>query len=113
MATTLEQYDSCIELYRNGKVAEAIDGLKKLKEFSPEFALTYNALAAFTRKNGSLDEAIKYAEEYCKLTPNDSFGYTVLSAYYFEAGDRKRAEDAISESIAVRIKQREQTENEI
>ncbi|MDR1052756.1 MAG: hypothetical protein LBL39_01120 [Planctomycetaceae bacterium] len=109
MATPLEQYDSYIELYRKGDVAEAVDGLKKLKEITPEFALTYNALAAFAKKNGNLDDAIKYAEEYCKLTPNDSFGYTILSAYYFEAGDRKRAEDAISESIAVRIKQREQS----
>ncbi|MDR1478955.1 MAG: tetratricopeptide repeat protein [Planctomycetaceae bacterium] len=107
MPTSLEQYDSYIELYRNGKVSDAIDGLKKLTENSPEFALAYNALAAFVKRNGNLDEAIKYAEDYCKLTPNDPFGYTVLSAYYFESGDRQKAEDAISSSISARIKQHE------
>ncbi|MDR2763236.1 MAG: hypothetical protein LBB88_11575 [Planctomycetaceae bacterium] len=105
MTATLEQYDSYIELYRNGNVDEAIAGLNKLKESEPEFALTYNALAAFAKKNGNLEEAIKYAEEYCKLTPNDAFGYTILSAYYVEAGNRKMAEEAIAQSLAIRIKQ--------
>ncbi|MDR2642799.1 MAG: hypothetical protein LBC74_08390 [Planctomycetaceae bacterium] len=108
MTTPIEQYDSYIELYRNGNVADAVAGLRKLKESAPEFALTYNALAAFAKKNGELDEAIKYAEDYCKLTPQDPFGFTILSAYYFEAGDRKRAEDANYESIAIRIKQQQQ-----
>ncbi|MDR1484097.1 MAG: hypothetical protein LBT09_04655 [Planctomycetaceae bacterium] len=105
--TPLKQYDSCIELYRNGNVADAVAGLQKLKNVSPEFALTYNALAALAKKNGNLDEAIKYAEDYCKLTPQDPFGFTILSAYYFEAGDHQKAEDAISQSIAIRIKQQQ------
>ncbi|MDR2346969.1 MAG: hypothetical protein LBE18_12985 [Planctomycetaceae bacterium] len=104
MATPLEQYDSFIELYHNGKIEEAITGLQKLTESEPEFALTYNALGAFAKKQGNLGEAIKYAKEYCKLTPADSFGYTILSAYYIEIGDRQEAENAISQSVAIRIK---------
>jgi predicted Zn-dependent protease len=104
---TLEQYDYFIDLYRNGKISEAISGLQDLTKSAPEFALSYNALAAFAKKNGNLEEAIKHAETYCKLTPHDPFGFTILSAYYFEAGDRPKAENAISESYAIRFKQQQ------
>ncbi|MDR2169566.1 MAG: hypothetical protein LBP59_05445 [Planctomycetaceae bacterium] len=108
MTTPLEQYDSCIEHYRNGNISEATAGLHKLTETAPDFALTYNALGALAKRDGKIDEAIKYAENYCKLAPTDPFGFTILSAYYIESGNRKLAEDAIAESIAIRIKQQQQ-----
>jgi len=103
-ATPLEQYDACIELQRAGEVAQAMEMLRKITAESPDFALAYNALAAFHKKGNDIDAAIENMKKYCALEPNDPFGYSVLSAYYIAAGQREQAEEALGRAGELRFK---------
>ena len=104
MPTPMEKYDACTALQRSGQVAEAVDALKKLTEEHPDFALAYNALAAWHKKNGDLDEAVRNAEKYCELEPDDAFGYSILSSYSLAAGMREKAEDALGRAQDLRFR---------
>ncbi len=103
--TPTEQYDACIELQRAGKLDEAVAALEKLVQEQPNFALTYNALAAIHKKKGEIETAIGFAEKYCEFAPDDSFGYTILSSYQVEAGNRDAAEDALGKAYDLRFKE--------
>ena len=103
-ASDLEQYDASIELHRAGDVAGAMEMLRRLIAEYPDFALAYNALAAFHKKANDLDAAITNMEKYCALEPNDPFGYSVLSAYYIAVGQRTQAEDALGRAGELRFK---------
>ena len=102
--TALKQYDACIERQRIGKETEAVDMLKKLTVDFPDFALTYNALAAFYKKTNDMDAAIENMERYCALEPNDPFGFSVLSAFCIAAGRRAQAEEALAQASELRFK---------
>ena len=103
-ATDLEQYDACIELQRSGNVAQAMEMLRKITEEYPRFALAYNALAAFHKKENNMGAAIENMEKYCALEPDDSFGFSVLSAYYIAAEQRPQAEEALRRASELRFK---------
>ena len=103
-ATELEQYDTCIELQRTGEVAQAMNMLRKMTVEFPDFALTYNALAAFHKKANDVDVAIENMEKYCALEPDDPFGYSVLSAYCIAADRRSQAEEALGRANELRFK---------
>jgi predicted Zn-dependent protease len=102
--TPMEIYDACIELQRSGKLPEAINALKQLTEEFPDFALTYNALAAIYKKQGDVDVAIRNMEKYCELEPEDSFGFSILSSYCLGAGRREEAEEALGKAHDLRFK---------
>jgi len=102
--TTLEQYDACIDLYRAGSVMQSVEMLRNLTDEFPDFALAYNALAAFNKKENNLDAAIENMEKYCALEPNDPFGFSVLSAYRIAAGQRAQAEEALGLAHELRFK---------
>jgi len=102
--TALEQYDASVELQRAGNVAESIEMLRKITVDFPDFALAYNALAAFYKKENDMDAAIENMEKYCALEPNDPFGFSVLSAYCIGAGRRERAEEALGHASELRFK---------
>lgn len=104
MTTPMEKYDACVELQRSGKPDEATDALKRLSQEEPDFALTFNALAADCKKKGLWDDAISYAEKYCELEPDDAFGYSILSAYCIEAGQRDKAEEALGRAHDIRFR---------
>ena len=97
------QYDACMELHRDGRLDEAIAALEKLTAEQPNFALTYNALAAIHKKRGDLQAAIGYAGTYCEYAPDDSFGYTILSSYQLEVGNRAAAEEALGKAYNLRF----------
>ena len=103
-ASDLEQYDASIELQRMGDVSGAMEKLRRLTAEYPDFALAYNALAAFHKKANELDAAIENMEKYCTLEPDDSFGYSVLSAYCIAAGRRVQAEEALAKTNELRFK---------
>ena len=103
-ATALEQYDHCIELQRAGEVAQAMEMLRKLTAEYPDFALAYNALAAFYKKANDMEAALENMEKYCALEPNDPFGHSVLSAYYIATGQRTQAEEALGRAGELRFK---------
>ena len=100
----LEQYDACIALKRAGDIAQSVDALKKITADFPDFALAYNALAAFYKKENDMETAIEYMEKYCALEPNDSFGFSVLSAYCIALGRREQAEEALGRANELRFK---------
>ena len=102
--TALEQYDACIDLQRAGEIAQAMETLRQITADFPDFALAYNALAAFHKKMNEMEVAIEYMEKYCALEPNDPFGYSVLSAYYIAAGQRTQAEEALGRASELRFK---------
>jgi len=92
-----------MELHRGGRLDEAVAALEKLVTEQPNIALTYNALAAIHKKRGNLQVAIGYAEKYCEYAPDDSFGYTILSSYQLEAGNRAAAEEALGKAYSLRF----------
>ena len=102
--TALEQYDACIELHRAGVVAQSVEMLRKMTVDFPDFALAYNALAAFYKKENNLEAAIENMEKYCALEPNDPFGFSVLSAYCIAAEQRAQAEEALGQADNLRFK---------
>jgi len=102
--TALEQYDACVALQRAGKAAEAAEMLQKMTVDFPDFALAYNALAAFYKAGNDIDAAIANMEKYCALEPNDPFGFSVLSSYCIGAGRRERAEEALGRASELRFK---------
>ncbi len=104
MPNSIEAYDACMEIHRAGSTDEAIADLTKLTETSPGFALAHNALAAIWKKRGDLGKAIRYAEKYCELEPDDAFGYSILSSYCIEAGEREKAEDALGKAHDLRFR---------
>ena len=101
----MERYDACMELHRAGRLDEAVAALEQLAAEQPDVALTYNALAAIHKKKGDLTAAIGYARKYCEFAPDDSFGYTILSSYQLEAGNRAGAEDALGKAYDLRFKE--------
>ena len=78
--------------------------LHKITQDFPDFALAYNALAAFYKKANNMDAAIENMEKYCSLEPNDAFGFSVLSAFCIGAGRRSQAEEALYRSQELRFK---------
>lgn len=106
MTKPIERYDACTELFRSGQVTEAVDELRKLTEEFPDFALAYNALGAYYKKNEDFAPAIQCAEKYCELEPEDSFGYSILSSYCIAAGEKEKAEDALMQAQDLRLKAR-------
>lgn len=103
-ASALEQYDASIELHRAGEVALAMEKLRNITAEYPDFALAYNALAAFHKKANDVDAAIEHMEKYCALVPDDPFGYSVLSSYHIAAGRRAQAEEALGRASELRFK---------
>ena len=102
--TAQEQYDACIELHRAGNAAQSMERLRKLIGDFPDFALAYNALAAFSKKAGDLDAAIENMEKYCALEPNDPFGFSILSSYCIAAERRSQAEEALGRANELRYR---------
>ena len=102
--TALEQYDASVELRRAGNVTESVEMLRKITVDFPDFALAYNALAAFYKKENDMDAAIENMEKYCALEPNDPFGFSILSAYSIAAGRRAQAEEALARASELRFK---------
>ena len=102
--TALEQYDACINMQRVGHGAQAMELLRKMTVDFPDFALAYNALAAFYKKENNIDAAIENMEKYCELEPNDPFGFSVLSAYCIAADRREQAEKALGHASELRFK---------
>jgi len=100
----LEQYDACIELQRVGAVAQSMEMLKKMTVDFPDFALAYNALAAFYKKANNIEAAIENMQTYCVLEPNDPFGFSVLSAFCIAADRRTEAEEALARASELRFK---------
>ena len=102
--TALEQYDVCINLQRAGNAVQAVEMLRQMTVDFPDFALAYNALAAFYKKANDMDAAIENMKRYCALEPNDPFGFSVLSAYCIEIGRRAEAEEALGHASELRFK---------
>ena len=104
VTNALERYDACIEVQRAGNIAEYAEMLRKITVDFPDFALAYNALAAFYKKENDLDAAIENMEKYCALEPNDPFGFSILSAYNIGAGRRAQAEEALARANELRFR---------
>lgn len=104
MSTPIERYDAAMLLVRNGSPTEAVNALKSLTEEEPDFALAHNALGAFHKKGGDIIAAIRCAETYCQLEPEDSFGFSILSSYCLAGGMRDEAEDALGRAQELRFK---------
>ncbi|MGL4941916.1 MAG: tetratricopeptide repeat protein [Thermoguttaceae bacterium] len=103
MTTFLEQYDAAMEFRRRGETDAAWRAMRELASTKPDEPLVATALAAWHKKDGDLDEAIAHAENYCRLLPNDSFGFSVLSSYCIAAGRREDAEAALMAGQRARL----------
>lgn len=97
------QYDACIELQRNGQTEEAIASLLQLTQSHADYALPYLALSTFYSKLDRFEDALRYGKEYCRLEPEDPFGYTALSSLSIKAGLREEAEKALVQAQDARI----------
>ena len=102
-SSVTERYDAIVALWKSGRQDEAVAQMLELNAAEPSAALPCAALAAWYKKLDRLDDAIKYAAQYCELAPDDSFGYSILSSYYISVGLHTEAEEALMKARDLRI----------
>ncbi|MGH7856967.1 MAG: tetratricopeptide repeat protein [Candidatus Binatia bacterium] len=98
MATAEEIYDAAIELFAEGKHAEAIDAYRKALEIDPGFLDALHGLAIAQAENGDLAAAIETAKRIIESSPDDPLGYTSLSMFYQRNGQIAEAEAAAGQA---------------
>lgn len=102
-STPEEWYDACVLCKQGGDTQNAITMLHHLLETFPDYPLAYAALSAYYAQIGDLFRAIEHGRKYCELTPNDPFGFSILSLLYIKQGLRTEAEEALMSARDLRI----------
>jgi Flp pilus assembly protein TadD len=103
MPTNVEMYDEAIRLHQQGKAEEAVGKLHALLEQDPGYALAHSALSVFYSRDDRHDEAIRHAEEVCRLEPDDPFSFIALSLVCQKAGQITQAEQAMMQARQVQF----------
>ncbi|MEQ1830988.1 MAG: tetratricopeptide repeat protein [Pirellula sp.] len=85
MLTVLQRYNEAEKLKDQGKHDEAAAILEAILADEPDHVLAHLTLARICTATGKHELAVKHAEEACRLEPNDSTNFTVLSVTYQRA----------------------------
>lgn len=102
MATAEELYERGVDLFAEGKHAEAIAAYREALEIDPGFADALHGLAMAAAESGDLETAIATARRVTEVTPDDPLGYTSLSMFLQRAG---RIEDAEAAAAQARVRE--------
>jgi tetratricopeptide (TPR) repeat protein len=85
MPTVDELYREAESLKDAAKYEEAIAKCNEILATEPGHVLSHLTLAVMLGKVGQHENAVKHAEEACKLDPTDAFNFTALSVTYQRA----------------------------
>ena len=91
-------YEEALELFKNQKLAEAIQKLEGLLQKDPAFDDAYEALAILYSRAERLDDAIETAKKWIRLNPQAKMAHTNLSRFYVQKGMIAEAEQAQGEA---------------
>jgi len=85
-------YDEAIDLFGDGKLAEAVAKYEEALALDPSFADAWHGLAVVLAEMGEHQRAIEAGKKLCALTPDDVLAHTSLSRFYQAAGMVPEAE---------------------
>lgn len=85
MTTLLQRFNEAEKLKDQGNLEAAAQVLRGILEDEPSHVLSHLTLARICTATGEHELAVKHAEEACRLEPNDSTNFTVLSVTYQRA----------------------------
>jgi Flp pilus assembly protein TadD len=85
MTTAMQRFNDAEKLKDQGKLEESAALLTQILADEPGHVLAHLTLARICTATGKHEEAVKHAEEACRLEPNDSTNFTVLSVTYQRA----------------------------
>ena len=92
MPTKDELYDRAIDLFGDGKLAEAVETYKSALAIDPQFVDAWHGLAMAYNELGDHQQAIDAGKRLCELSPDDTLAHTSLSRFYQAAGMVPEAE---------------------
>ncbi|HXZ81021.1 MAG TPA: tetratricopeptide repeat protein [Terriglobales bacterium] len=87
-----ELYYQALDLFADGKHAEAIEQYKQSLAADPTFTEAMHGLARAYQENNQLDEAIAVANRIAEVDPDDVLAHTSLSILYQKKGMVPEAE---------------------
>lgn len=98
MPTADEHYDRGIDLFAEGKPAEAVAAYREALELDPGHVDALHGLAMACAEQGDLDGAIAAVTRATELAPDDPLGFTSLSMFLQRAGKIPEAEAAAAQA---------------
>src|SRR5690348_2386763 len=98
MATAEELYDQGVDLFAEGKYAEAVRAYEAALAADPSLVDALHGLAMAHAEQGEIDAAIGAAKRITEALPDDPLGYTSLSMFYQRAGKIAEAEAAANQA---------------
>jgi protein O-mannosyl-transferase len=90
------------ELFRIGRLGEAVNEFDKAIEIFPREPLYYNSLGVAYGEMGRFDEALIRFQASARLNPGDPLVLMNLSTLFLRTGDIPRARETINKFIAAR-----------
>jgi Flp pilus assembly protein TadD len=96
--TAEELYDRGVDLFAEGKYAEAVRAYEAAIEADPGLVDALHGLAMAHAENGDLEAAIRAAKRITEASPDDPLGFTSLSMFYQRAGRIAEAEAAANQA---------------
>ena len=98
MASAEELCDRGVDLFAEGKYAEAIAAYNEALALDPGLVDALHGLAMAHAEAGDLDRAIAAAKRITEVCADDPLGYTSLSMFYQRAGRIEDAEAAANQA---------------
>jgi tetratricopeptide (TPR) repeat protein len=98
MATAEELYDRAVDLYAEGRHAEAVEAYRQALEIDPGFADALHGLTMAYAELGDFESAIATAKRITEVSPDDPLGWTSLSICYQRNGQIAEAEAASAQA---------------
>lgn len=98
MATAEELYDRGIDLFSEGRHAEAIAAYREALALEPNHVDALHGLAMACAESGDLEGAIEAARRATEAAPDDPLGYTSLSMFLQRSGRVPEAEAAAAQA---------------
>jgi len=92
-------YNMGRDLYRQGKLDEAIGMYKKAIEMDPAFDYAYGSLGYIYYDQGDFNEALIMLEKAVSLSPEDSFYHSEIALVYEKLGRRKEGIGSLQRAI--------------
>ncbi|NOX86733.1 MAG: tetratricopeptide repeat protein [Chlorobi bacterium] len=93
MATAKAAYNKGVELYKSGKLDEALEQFNIVLKNNANNSLALHYLGRISYDKGNKKQAIKYYEDAARNNINDSVSVLGIGQIYFEMGDKKNAMD--------------------
>ncbi len=91
-------FEEALDLFKQGRLAEAIQKAETLLRNHPDSEDGYEALAIFYSKVNRIDEAVETAKQWIRLNPQSKMARVNLSRFYLQKGLIAEAEHEQAEA---------------